>query len=237
MTTMLHESVKSIQQWLFPGNCLLCAAHVLTDTDFCADCDAALPRLTATCPRCAAPMVEGGMSVQPCGQCQQRTPAFARTLAMFQYAPPIDRLLQGLKYYRRLELARFLGRRLAAFVEGHAVANVDRIVPVPLHSTRLRERGYNQSLEIARPLARRLGIPLDYESVRRERATEPQTGLPHKARQRNVRGAFSASDALAGLRVALVDDVMTTGHTVNTLARCVRQAGAKAVEIWVVARA
>ncbi len=237
MTTMLHERVKTIQQWLFPESCLLCAARVPADTDFCRDCDAALPRLAGGCLRCAAPLVTGGTAPGLCGQCQRREPDFLRTLAMFQYAPPIDRLVQGLKYYRRLELARLLGRRLGTFLEDHEVGHVDVIVPVPLHATRLRERGYNQSLEIARVVARQLGIPLDYHSTRRLRATEPQTSLPHKARRHNVRGAFDASDAVAGQRVAIVDDVMTTGHTVGALAGCVRDTGAETVEIWVVARA
>lgn len=234
---MLYKRIKSIQEWLFPGICLLCSARIRSNADFCAQCDASLPRLIGGCLQCAAPMGLIKEGIHRCGQCQKRPPGFARTLAMFSYGPPIDRLIQDLKYHRRLETARLLGQRFAIFLDARVETAVDVIVPVPLHPTRLRERGYNQSLELARPVAKSLGIRLDYKSVWRTRATPPQTSLPHKARQRNVRGAFGASDALAGLRVAILDDVMTTGHTANTLATCLRRAGAENVDVWVVARA
>ena len=113
----------------------------------------------------------------------------------------------------------------------------DCLIPVPLHPTRLRQRGYNQALEIARPLSTRLQIPLEIDAVRRIRATPAQALLPLKERARNVRGAFVARRRFDGQRVAIVDDVMTSGHTANSLAQCLRRAGAENIEVWVVARA
>ena len=110
-------------------------------------------------------------------------------------------------------------------------------MPVPLHPSRLRERGYNQSLELARPAARLLNVPIDFRSARRIRSTQAQTNLPSKQRQSNVRGAFRTQQKLAGLHVAIVDDVMTTGHTVNALAECLREAKADTIDVWVIARA
>jgi ComF family protein len=112
------------------------------------------------------------------------------------------------------------------------------VLPVPLHSARLRERGYNQALEIARVLARRLKLPLATDAVRRTRATATQTTLPRTQRARNVRNAFAVrTDELNGKHVAIVDDVMTSGHTIDALAKVLRRAGAKEISVWIIARA
>ncbi len=171
-----------------------------------------------------------------CGACQRRPPAFAAAVALFRYAPPIDQLVHGLKYHGRLELARVLGGLLADALARRSL-HTDLIVPVPLHRARLRARGFNQALELAWPVSRRLGVPIDYRCVVRARDTAPQATLTRKARRRNVRGAFVATGRLDGLRVALVDDVATTGHTADAVAACLRRAGARRVELWVLARA
>ena len=236
-SSMLYEGLKSIQEWLLPGTCMLCSARVAAPQAFCADCESALPRLTDACPQCAVPMAHSDASGQHCGACQKRPPAFFRTHALYRYARPIDGFVQALKYRRRLELARVFGERLAEALAPRVTGSVDLIVPVPLHPARLRERGYNQSLELARPIAARLSLPLDYRCLWRSRPTAPQASLALSQRRRNVRGAFAAAPTVAKLRVAVVDDVMTTGHTVNEAARCLRAAGAKSVQVWVLARA
>lgn len=234
---MLYERLKSIQEWLLPGTCMLCNARLGNEQAFCADCEVALPRLTDACPQCAVPMAHSDSHGQRCGACQKRTPAFSRTHALYRYARPIDGFVQALKYHHRLELARIFGERLAEALAPLVANSVDLIVPVPLHRARLRERGYNQSLELARPIAARLSLPLDYRCLWRTRSTAPQASLTPPERRRNVRGAFAAAATVAKLRLAVVDDVMTTGHTVNAIARCLRAAGAKDVQIWVLARA
>jgi ComF family protein len=155
--------------------------------------------------------------------------------AAFRYAPPVDGLVHGAKYAGRLDWAALLGRQLAKRFAPHA-ASIDALVAVPSHRSRLRERGYNQSLELARPLAKRLNIPLR-DSIARIRATPPQTALSREERRKNMQRAFTATDDVAQLRLAVVDDVMTSGATAEAIARCLLKAGAKSVEIWVVARA
>ncbi len=172
-----------------------------------------------------------------CGACQQRAPHFDAAQAAFRYQPPLDRLVQNLKYHRRLALARVLGNLLADHLDVGAATWPDILVPVPLHRARLRERGYNQSLEIARVVARRFDLPLATRAVERVRATRPQTTLTSDERRRNVRNVFRAREDFSSRRVAIVDDVMTSGHTVNALAKCLRRAGATNVVVWVVARA
>jgi ComF family protein len=173
-----------------------------------------------------------------CGDCLRRAPAFDAAYAAFRYATPLDRLIRDLKYHRRLARARVLGRALAAHLRARGAAQADLVVPVPLHPTRLRERGYNQSLELARVLARELTLPLAApRAVERRRATAPQAKLDPAQRRRNVRDAFRVHTEVRGLRVAIVDDVMTSGHTAGALARCLKRAGAAHVAVWVVARA
>jgi len=150
----------------------------------------------------------------------------------------VDHFIRALKFHQQLGLARLLGEQLARRLAPET-ARPDLIIPVPLHGARLRERGYNQALEIARPVARAFGVLLDFRSLVRVRATAPQTGMTVAARRKNLRGAFAwhAGSEMRNLRVALVDDVMTTGSTVQAAAKCLRAAGAREVEIWVIARA
>ena len=172
-----------------------------------------------------------------CGECQKHPPAYDFTRAAFRYATPVDRLIQNLKYHGRLELSRVFGGYLVQHLMILDDPLPDVIVPVPLHASRLRERGYNQSLEIARFVAKRLRVPIERGQARRIRPTAPQAELTRDERKKNVHGAFTSSTAFAGQRVAIVDDVMTSGHTVNALAESLLQSGARDVRVWVVARA
>jgi len=224
--------LRGLLDWLLPPACALCGA---TGALLCAPCLAELPALGPACRRCALPLPgdPGGL----CGPCLRRPPPFEALTAPFAYAPPLDRLLQALKYRGRLELARPLGERLAeSWLE--AAPPPDLLLPVPLHPRRLRRRGFNQALELARSAARRGGIPLAPDLLRRVQDTPPQAALDARARRANVRGAFALAAGLGGARrVALVDDVVTTGHTVSELARLLRRAGAEEVQVWAAARA
>ncbi len=169
-----------------------------------------------------------------CGACLKHPPSFDRTRAALAYAFPLDRLIPRLKYQGQLAIAPVLGECLLQAVR-HA-PRPDRLIAMPLHAGRIRERGFNHATEIARTVATGLGLPLDLASCRRVRDTPPQMGLKHDARRRNVRGAFACSGEVQGQRVAIVDDVMTTGTSLDELAKTLKQAGAKEVETWVVAR-
>ncbi len=154
-------------------------------------------------------------------------------MARYRYVAPIDRLVQTLKYAHDLSVARALGEQLVNLASWPAM---DVIVPVPLHATRLAERGFNQAVELARPLVRSRGLPLWLDAVVRTRNTSPQAGSSWAERRRNVRGVFAACRRFDGLRVLVVDDVMTTGATLDEMARCLKTAGAVEVTNLVCAR-
>lgn len=195
----------------------------------CPGCLADLPRLaTPRCPVCALPTAMGEI----CGGCLKHPPAFDSTRAVYRYAYPLDALLQHYKYGQGLHLADFLAGQLA----GQITDRPDLILPMPLHPRRLQERGYNQAGEIAKRLARRLDLPVSLTACTRAKDAPPQASLPLKERRKNIRGAFECDADLAGKRIALIDDVMTTGASLSELAKTVKQAGAVEVQAWVVAR-
>lgn len=232
---MVYTWAAYLQQRLLPSRCILCLAADPSGLNLCRDCRVDLPWLIAGCPRCALPTSLPG---QLCGACQTLPPVFDpgldRTVALFQYAAPIDHLIQRFKFGQGLYLARVFAALLAERL--HDSARPDCIIPVPLHPSRQRARGFNQALEIARPLARHLDCGLDYHSCRRIRATPAQSRLHAAQRQRNPRGAFAVTRPLAAKHVALVDDVMTTGSTLQALAETLRNAGVETIEAWVCAR-
>lgn len=215
---------------LLPASCLLCGGDSQNDV-VCAACASELPPLAEQrCPLCADRTTHG----ERCGACLKNPPAFARTLAAYRYDFPLDRIIHALKYGHQLAVADWCAGRLAPLA-GHE--RFDRILPLPLHDERLRQRGFNQSGEIAKALGRRLNLPADLTSLARTRATPPQADLPHKERLRNVRGAFECRTDLTGQHLLLVDDVMTTGATANEGARVLKLHGAASVTVAVVARA
>ncbi len=169
-----------------------------------------------------------------CGACLKEPPAFDHTLAAFSYGFPIDRLLHAFKYAGDLSLAGILAEPLARLAVEHP--KPDLLLPMPLHPVRLRERGFNQSLEIAKPVSRWLDIPLAADACQRKRDTPPQAGLKWRERRRNVRGAFACDLDLNGKKVAVLDDVMTTGATLNEISRILKSRGASEVSAWVIAR-
>ncbi|HCU53359.1 MAG TPA: phosphoribosyltransferase [Gammaproteobacteria bacterium] len=170
-----------------------------------------------------------------CGACQRNPPAFASAVALYRYAPPVDHFIRALKFHHDLAMATLLGQSLATAVS-NAPAHPDVIVPVPMHPARLRHRGFNQAVEIARPVARELGLAMDLDGVVRVRDTAAQARLTKPERRRNLRRAFEARRDYDGLSVALIDDVMTTGETAHHLARTLLKAGAREVTVWVIAR-
>lgn len=204
---------------LLPPRCVLCGSRGQAPClDLCAACEAELP------PAAGHDGADGT--------------ALRRTYAAFAYATPVDHLVQSLKYRGHLADGRVLGDLLAARVAARSLhLDVDVIVPVPLHPRRHAERGFNQSAEIARWVARRLGLPMAADLAARLRDTRPQVGLTLAQRHGNLAGAFAASRAVRGLRVALLDDVTTTGRTLQELAVALDGAGAASVVAWCVARA
>ena len=245
--------------------CLACEEAAPPGADLCHACRDALPWNMPACARCALPLslslptvpvlVPGpgpgpgpvsGPSPGPsgetdpgpgpcCGDCLRRAPPLHGAHAALRYAAPVDRLLPRFKFHRDLAAGRLLAELMAARFA--ALPRPDALLPVPLHHGRLRRRGYDQALELARPLAHALELPLLPGALRRVRATRPQSELDAAARARNLRGAFMV-DAATSLpaHVVLVDDVMTTGATLYAAARALRGAGVARVGAWVCAR-
>lgn len=214
-------------------DCWLCGNP--SPHSLCAPCIADLPASeAANCPVCALPTPSGAT----CGACLSAAPPFDASLAALVYAWPADRMVAALKYRAALGLAAPLAGFLGDALERRGLATrPDLLIVPPLSRERLAERGFNQSLELARHLGRRLGVPVAPRALVRLRDTPPQARLKPDDRARNVKGAFAATRRFDGLAVAVVDDVMTTGATLSEIAAVLKSAGAARVVNWVVARA
>lgn len=230
----LKTSWQRLQRFVLPLRCLLCGAAGSDGMDLCADCAAELPRNRSCCARCALPLATPAAL---CGECQRRAPPWDAAWAPFRYGWPLDRLESRYKFGSDLAAGRTLSMLWQR--EPRPIELPQLLLTVPLHSSRLRRRGYNQALELARPLARALDVPLRHDALARQRATEAQTELDAVARRRNVRGAFTVRENLPALptHVAILDDVMTTGATLAECARVLRRAGVERVDAWALARA
>jgi ComF family protein len=208
--------------------CELCGAPA-GQAGICAPCRADLPWIGLACRMCARPSAAPGR----CDRCRRDPPPWVRAIAPLAWRFPVDALIGRFKYGGALHFGALLGRLLADACRGRRPTG---IVPVPLHPDRLAERGFNQARELALPVARAGRLPLLDGICRRSTATPPQAGLTAQQRYRNLEGAFTATADLSGRRIAIVDDVFTTGSTAAALSRELLRAGAASVEVWAVAR-
>lgn len=214
---------------LHPLRCVLCDAQTQDTIAICESCWPDLPWTTQhSCPQCALP-TQG----EVCGSCLTHPPFFYHTQALFSYAYPVDAMLQAFKYQHQLYLGDMFGQ---LGFEQFDPKGVDCILPMPMHSARLQERGFNQSLELAKSVGKPFQIPIAVHHCQRIKNTPPQASLPLKDRVNNIKGAFRCDDYFMGKHVAIVDDVMTSGASLNELAKTLKQAGASNVSCWVMAR-
>ena len=215
--------------WLLPQPCLACGLPA--EDGLCSGCAAELPWNLHACRRCALPLPAADGSGL-CGRCLRRPPPAGSARTLFCYAEPVDRWISALKFGRRLAAGRLLSRlmrqRLADLLPD---LPLDALIAMPLHPARLRQRGYNQTIELLRPLRPLLPAPLHLDWLQRVRDTPQQSGLDAAHRRRNLRDAFRAAPMVRGLRLLLVDDVITTGSTVNEATRCLLRAGAAEVHV------
>jgi len=213
------DMADRVSGWLLPPRCTLCGARGQEPCfDLCGACECSLPE-----PDQPLQLLPG-----PLGHC----------FAAFRYDYPVVHLLHALKYRGQLAVGRVLGTLLADRIVGAELhRDVDILLPVPLHPVRHAERGYNQSSELARWAARRLGYPLEPTLAARLRHTPPQVGLSLPQRRSNMSGAFAVSSAASGRHITVIDDVTTTGSTLTELAGALLAAGAAGVNAWCVARA
>lgn len=246
---------NQIASYLFQQNCVLCAANIkLSNREnhtrekndalganihaVCRACHMMLPfQPTLSCPQCGLNS-DGNV----CGRCINSPPDFDATHAVFLYQFPIDAMMTRYKYGENLNLGKLFGEFLGVkIVRNNLLDNIDLIIPMPMHPARIKERGFNQALEIAKVLVKNLDKNmLNYKIAIRQKLTPPQASLPLKQRVKNIKGAFSVDVDLAqnltGKRIAIVDDVMTSGASLNELAKTLKKAGAAHVECWVIAR-
>lgn len=233
------QLARSLSASLLPTSCALCGMD--SDAAVCGPCQARfLAPAPARCRCCANPLA-AREARWPCAVCQSAPPAYDATVAVTDYAAPVDQLVLQLKFDACLALAPWMGQRLgqAALTQRpHALPNV--LCPVPLGPRRLVERGFNQALEIARPLARTLGVPLHAQLALRALETQAQSTVAPTERRRNIRHAFIVAPAalalVRGQHIGVVDDVMTSGATLNELARTFKRFGAARVSNFVFAR-
>ena len=245
----LSDRLDWLVDWLYPPRCRGCGGRIYgRDAEyFCTGCWSEIRIVShPLCTICGRPFPAASGDDHLCGICLARTPQFARARAWACYPReevsehPLRRVVQKFKYGRRVSLGKPLGRLMAqGCQEFLSECAVDVIIPVPLHPKRLRWRGFNQSVLLARQLSRVLDVPMDPFVLCRSKETPPQTQLTEEERRRNVRRAFSLNPhkSVKGRRVLLVDDVYTSGATVNECSRSLKQAGAKEVYVLTLARA
>lgn len=232
LSNFFSQKLYSGLRAMLPPRCLLCGA-TSGDALACAGCSHEMPQMPGTCPRCALPSAASAV----CGDCFVKPPPLRLVVAAYRYAFPIDRMVQALKYHGELAVADWFGDALARAVvrQRSDDAPVDAVIALPLARARQQQRGFNQAHEIARRVAGDLEVRC-HAGLRRQRETAPQASLPWAARARNMRDAFVATQRFDGARIAIVDDVMTTGATLHAAAKALRHAGARSVDAWVVAR-
>ena len=234
---LLQQLNTRLTHCFLPFNCILCSEETGRKLDLCIDCEKHLPWLKNVCIYCAAPLPFKTESC--CGACLKKPLPFHKICIIFSYTQIIKKLITALKFQKRLIYAHILGSLLAEQISlQYQKDNLpDLIIPVPLHRKRLYQRGFNQAMEIARPISKRLNIPIDYKGCTRVRHTAAQSQLAANQRSTNVKNAFAVQEYLSFKQhIALLDDVMTTGHTLTELSRALYCTGVKRIDVWCCAR-
>lgn len=233
------KQLRNIFTRLLPSACVLCGNNSGQITNLCEACRQELPWLIGVCESCAVPLPAATPTSQFCGECLQQALPFTRVYALCRYEEPIDRLITALKFKHQLVYARLLGELLVERLQADWYQYEklpECLIPVPLHAQRLRERGFNQAIELARPIVKKIKIPLNIDACQRVRATQTQMALPATERQNNVKKAFAVNIKFNAKHVAILDDVMTTGHTIRELSKALRKVGVERIDIWCCAR-
>lgn len=222
---------------ILPNQCLLCGLPTHNEQTLCQPCIAELPQTTNRCYQCGNELTGKISARQICGSCLKHPPAFTTTITAFRYQHPIDYLIAQLKFNHKLHCAKILGELMAVIIKNHYAEKLPQlIIPVPLHKKRLLTRGFNQAAELAKPIAKELNIPIDYDSCIRIKNTDPQSGLPEKQRKNNIRNSFQIIKPISIEHIAIIDDVVTTGNTVRELSKIIKRTGVKRIDIWCCAK-
>lgn len=226
--------MKILQHTLFSSHCLLCDLSCEQQQYFCDACARYLPTYKTGCKNCGI-VLENQNQDCLCGNCLLSPPPFDHVDALFQYAEPVASLIHQLKFHGNLMIARWFATEWIHYFKNHELP--DCILPVPLHHARLAERGFNQSVEIAKPIGKYFHIPIDTQSCIRIKNTQAQSGLKAAKRKKNVKNAFGLSRDVNAKHIAIFDDVVTTGNTVSEIAHLLRKVGVGKIDVWCCARA
>lgn len=235
MRKKVNNWFNIIQYSLLPPTCILCGNQGCSHQDLCDACYSTLAPLGIHCLCCAKKITTTDLERPRCGDCQTTPPAFDRTYAPYIHQGEIRYLINQCKFNHAYKNSRLLGSLLAQHVQKFNLPEL--IIPIPLHPTRYRQRGYNQSLEIAKITAQTLSIPIDYSSCLRVKNTAHQISLSAHQRHKNIRHAFQVLTPPKAQHIAILDDVMTTGATANELAKTLKKKGVNQVDVWVCSRA
>lgn len=234
---MMKSFFQKITNIILPNVCVLCMHPTHSSLVLCDACKIDLPWLINACMRCANPLP---VEEKVCGECLKKPPPYDNTFAMLHYKKPITNLIAQMKYQQQLSIAKLFGEYMAEKlinkVDDSTLILPQAILPVPLHTKRLRERGFNQAIELARPVAKRLQLPILTQECIRIRATEKQSLTRAGAREDNIKNAFSAEFTQPVMHVALIDDVITTGNTISAVSKSLKKAGVQRIDVWCVAR-
>ena len=235
---MIYNWLKNSLSSFFSNQCLLCLTPTQNMHLLCPGCEKDLPKNDCHCIICSVPFVSSHnqQDVLICGKCQKSPPHYTTSIIPHIYSSPLKQLITQLKFHHNLSYAPVLAHSFIESVKERKNILPECIIPVPLHSERLRERGFNQALELARIISKQLKIPLDYSLSQRNKATPFQSGLSAKQRKQNLKNAFSIKKSKTYKHVAIFDDVVTTGTTVNELAKQLKQNGVEIIEVWAIAR-
>src|SRR5690554_3591834 len=228
-SAVVTHRLAELYSKLLPIPCFLCGDFSQHDA-LCKACKEELPWLGKCCQHCAIPLSQDGI----CGQCLQQPPPQHLSFALFRYESPINHCIAAFKFHQQLVFTQLFANQIAKQQRQRQDQLPQLLIPIPLHPSRLKERGYNQSAQLADALSRQLSIPVNKRNLLRQRNTPPQSGLRGKQRKHNLKQAFAMHKPLPYTHVALIDDVYTTGHTAAEASRCLQQNGIEQVEVWTI---
>lgn len=242
MGKYLLNRITGLLRSHLPAACIVCGRAAHADYSICSDCEGELPRLTDCCDRCGIELREFGTGATTCNSCLLKPPSFDSCTAVFPYTSPINKLIANFKFCARFDIGYALSRILASELDAYyGSSRPHLLLPVPLHGQRHRERGFNQALEICRVISTHCAIPISHSLLLKTRNTEAQTSMNSAiARKANLRGAFAlqhSKHAQDVTHIALVDDVVTTMATVDTISRVLRRQWDCRIDVWCLARA
>ena len=232
MNINLYKSLSQALNWLVPHQCFGCQRTLKGAPPFCDACYTELPFQSRACQHCGQAL---GANSNECGRCIIRPPFYDRCFCPFEYQTPIKELICALKYNDKAEYAKMTGQLLASEIKRNQEPLPDLIIPVPTHISRLRSRGYNQAQLIACAAGQALSIPVANQRLIKTQSTPPQAQQTLKDRKKALNGCFAIKGFFVAQNVAIVDDVVTTGSTVNEIAKILKKNGVDYVQVWGVA--